>query len=38
VRRHLRQLYPNPVTGRVDWSFRSGPDGEAVGVVSESGR
>jgi type II secretory pathway pseudopilin PulG len=33
VRRHIRQLYPNPMTGRVDWQLRRGPNGEVVGVA-----
>ncbi|MCZ8096722.1 MAG: hypothetical protein O9972_02285 [Burkholderiales bacterium] len=30
VRRHLRQPYPNPRTGNVDWIIGTGPTGEPL--------
>jgi len=38
VRRHLRHLYPDPMTGRVDWELIRDPDGGIVGVSSTSQR
>ena len=34
ARRHLRQLYPDPLTGRVDWEAVLAPDGGIVAVHS----
>jgi type II secretory pathway pseudopilin PulG len=34
--RHLRQLYPDPMTGAVDWQLIQGPDGAVQGVASRS--
>lgn len=36
TRRHLRQLYPDPTTGRPDWDLVRLPDGAIVGVRSRS--
>lgn len=32
VRRHLREIYRNPFTGRADWELLSGSDGGIRGV------
>jgi type II secretory pathway pseudopilin PulG len=34
VRRHLRQLYPDPLTGQVDWDTVRAADGGILGVHS----
>jgi type II secretory pathway pseudopilin PulG len=34
VRRHLRRLYADPMTGQVDWDLIRNPDGGITGVVS----
>lgn len=34
VRRHLRRLYPDPLTGKAEWGMVRGPDGRVVGVHS----
>jgi len=34
--RHLRKLYPDPVTRRTDWRLIAGADGGIVGVASSS--
>lgn len=36
VRRHLRQLYPDPVTGNFDWQIVRLPDASIIGVASNS--
>lgn len=32
IRRHLRTVYLNPFTGKVDWEWVAGPDGRRLGV------
>jgi type II secretory pathway pseudopilin PulG len=34
VLRHLRRLYPDPLTGKVEWGVVRGPDGRIAGVHS----
>ena len=34
TRRHLRQLYPDPLTGKADWETVRSPDGGIVAVHS----
>jgi type II secretory pathway pseudopilin PulG len=34
VRRHLRRLYPDPLTGKSEWGIVRGPDGRIAGVHS----
>jgi type II secretory pathway pseudopilin PulG len=36
VRRHLRQLYPDPMTNSPEWAIVKGPDGGIMGVYSKS--
>lgn len=36
VRRHLRKLYPDPVTGSLDWGLIRSIDGRIAGVYSRS--
>lgn len=36
VRRYIRQLYPDPVTGKVDWQLIPAPGGGIMGVRSAS--
>jgi type II secretory pathway pseudopilin PulG len=36
VRRHLRRLYPDPMTGQPDWELIRDPDGGITGVASIS--
>ena len=33
-RRHLRRIYPDPITGAVDWELVLTPDGQVLGVAS----
>ena len=34
--RHLREIYPDPMTGRADWELISLPNGAIVGIASRS--
>lgn len=34
VRRHLRQVPADPLTGRVDWGVQRSPDGQITGIYS----
>lgn len=36
LRRHLRQIYVDPMTGKADWGLVLGPDGSVFGVHSLS--
>ena len=36
VRRHLRRIYPDPITGSTEWGLVRGPGGGIVGVYSRS--
>ena len=36
LRRYLRRVYPDPMTGRADWGLVRGPGGGIVGVHSKS--
>ncbi|MDB5866545.1 MAG: gspG [Betaproteobacteria bacterium] len=36
VRRHLRRLYPDPITGTSEWMLVKAPDGGIMGVNSRS--
>ena len=36
VRRHLRRIYPDPLTGRNDWGIERSPDGRISGIHSLS--
>ncbi|MFJ1337401.1 type II secretion system protein [Pseudomonas caricapapayae] len=36
VKRHLRQLYPDPITGSEDWGLVHSIDGRITGVYSQS--
>jgi type II secretory pathway pseudopilin PulG len=36
VRRHLRRLYPDPLTGNLEWGIVRSPDGRIVGLHSLS--
>jgi type II secretory pathway pseudopilin PulG len=38
VRRHLRKIYPDPVTGRPEWGLVVAPEGGIMGVFSQSER
>ncbi|RQS58006.1 type II secretion system protein [Burkholderia sp. Bp8963] len=38
VVRHLRQIYPDPITGRTDWLLVMAPGGEIMGISSASAR
>jgi type II secretory pathway pseudopilin PulG len=35
-KRYLRQLYPDPITGALDWQVIEGPNGSIMGVASSS--
>ncbi|MEY2633701.1 MAG: type secretion system pseudopilin TklG [Pseudomonadota bacterium] len=35
-RRYLRELYPDPLTGRHDWQLITAPQGGIIGVASSS--
>lgn len=37
VQRYLRQIYPDPMTGKPDWGLVRAPDGGIMGVHSKSG-
>lgn len=37
-RRHLRRLYPDPVTSRADWGLVRSPEGGIMGIHSASPR
>lgn len=37
LRRHLRRLYPDPVTGKMDWHLETLPDGSITGIRSTAG-
>jgi hypothetical protein len=34
--RHLRKLYPDPMTGAADWGLVTAPDGGIMGVYSQA--
>lgn len=36
IQRHLRRLYPDPMTGAADWEIIRTPDGQILGVASMS--
>lgn len=36
VARHLRRIYPDPMTGSEEWGLVRGPSGEILGVFSRS--
>ena len=36
VRRYLRRIYVDPMTGSADWELITGPDGGILGVASRS--
>jgi type II secretory pathway pseudopilin PulG len=36
VRRHLRQLYPDPITGKAEWGLVPAPGGGIMGIHSLS--
>ncbi len=38
LRRHLRRLYPDPITGQLDWELIRDPDGGIRGLNSTSAR
>ncbi|MHB0982835.1 MAG: type II secretion system protein [Thiobacillus sp.] len=36
IRRHLRKIYLDPMTGKAEWGLVTGPGGEIYGVYSRS--
>lgn len=36
VRRHLRRLYPDPMTGKAEWGVARSPDGRIIAIHSLS--
>lgn len=36
IRRYLRKVYPDPMTGKAEWGLIAGPGGEIFGVYSLS--
>lgn len=36
IKRHLRQLYPDPISGSSEWGIVRGPDGGVMGIYSLS--
>lgn len=36
VRRHLRRLYADPITGKAEWTLIQAPEGGVMGVASTS--
>jgi hypothetical protein len=36
IRRYLRKIYPDPMTGSAEWGLINGPNGEIYGVHSLS--
>ncbi|MGQ5524488.1 type II secretion system protein [Chitinimonas sp. PSY-7] len=36
LKRHLRQLYPDPITGQMDWQLIRHPDGGIMAIASKS--
>lgn len=36
VRRHLRRIYPDPLTGKTEWGIERAPDGRISGIHSLS--
>lgn len=38
IRRHLRKIYTDPITGEADWTVLTAGDGRVIGVSSRSER
>jgi type II secretory pathway pseudopilin PulG len=38
LRRHLRRIYADPITGAADWELITLPDGSLIGIASNSRR
>lgn len=38
IQRHLRKLYPDPITSKPDWNVITDPSGHIIGVASSSPR